>query len=254
MKFILLLVVSYFFLGVSEGTFFFTNGTDTLINFLFTLLCVALNWILFKNLLLRFGKWFEGVWKSIVKTISLVLILSIHTTLLNWIYIEVFWGESLAGTPFFPVVLPLAMALFLLWALGHHWVQKLELRKVRTATQPEITFELRKGRQTLFKTLSQTMGFIVINKLVFHISRDGEQLLIDRPLSELEPMLADKGFFRINRQLLLTRDAIQSYKVINNERIEVSISSMPGIPSTCIVSRYKAPAFRKWLVDPPFGL
>ena len=145
------------------------------------------------------------------------------------------------------------MVLFLFWALGHYWLQKLELKETQNALRPEVTFELRKGRQTIFRSIDQTLGFSVANKLVFHINKEGERLLIERPLSELEPMLAGKGFFRVNRQLLLSRDAVQSYKVINNERIKVTMRSVPGMPATCIVSRYKAPAFRKWLANPPFG-
>lgn len=252
-KIILLLTISYFFLGVSEGTFFFANGTDTLINFLFTLFCVALNWALFKQLYPRSEAWFKGAWKSVLRTMSLIFLLSTHTVLLNWVYIEALWRESLEETVFFPVVLPLAIVLFLLWALGHQWLQKLALQEKQTTGQSGITFELRKGKQTIFRSLGQTLGFVVNRKLVFLVSLEGERLLIDRPLRELESMLEGKGFFRLNRQLLLSRQAIQSYKVINNERIQVTLHGIPGIPSTCIVSRYKAPAFRKWLADPPLG-
>ncbi len=252
-KVTLLICISYFFLGVSEGTFFFTNGIDTLINFTFTLFCVVLNWRLFKLLHQQSERWFQSAGISILRTVMLILLLSSHTILLNWAYIELLWQENLEETAFFPVVLPLAITLFLLWTIGYRWLQKLALKKTQTTNLPEVTFELRKGKQTVFRSLSQTLGFVVDNKLVFLLSHQREQLLIDKTLNELEFLLEEKGFFRVNRQLLLCRNAIQSYKTIKNERIQVTLPAIPGMPLTCIVSRYKASAFRRWLANPPFS-
>lgn len=242
----LLLVTAYFFLGISEGAFlFFDSSPDAAINFAFTLVCVFSNWWVFKRLYQVTEK-LTGA-KRLLAMVVQILGLTLFTTLLNWVYIEVLWREALGNTAFFPVVLPLAVVLFTIWALGYPWLRGLGVE--RQDAMKTIEFEVRKGRQTIFCSLEQTVGFTVENKLVFLLASDGQRLLIDRSLSDLEEDLAGHGFFRINRQVLLSPGAIKAYRSVDNERIELTLIEPIANGNPCYVSRYKAPAFRQWLND-----
>ena len=239
-----LLATAYFFLGISEGAFlFFDSSPDAAINFAFTLVCVFSNWWLFKRQYQATAH-FLGL-RRYLSYIVVVLALSVFTTLLNWVYIELLWQEELRHTAFFPVVLPLAVLLFTAWALGYPWLKGLE--KGQRKTSELVEFEVKKGRHTVFCSLEQTLGFMVVNKLVFLLTAEGQRLLIDRSLSDLEEELVAYGFFRINRQVLLSPKSIKAYRTVENERIELTLVNSIAGPQPCYVSRYKAPAFRQWL-------
>lgn len=245
------ILIAYFFLGISEGTFLaFENSRDTTINFLFTLVCVFSNWSLFKWLYHRFEGHFNSTAMRLIGLGLNVMVLSGLTTLLNWMYIELFWQEALQNTAFFPIVLPLAIVLFLGWTVVYHWLQGL----AGQAASPEIVFEARKGREVMFCTLEETLGFVVEHKLVFLLHKEGQRLLIERSLTELEQELVANGYFRVNRQWLLNSKAIASYRTVENDRLEIRLNSAIGVDEFCFVSRYKATAFRKWLKSNPlFG-
>ena len=246
----LLLLTAYFFLGVSEGSFlFFDNVRDTSLNFLFTLICVFSNWALFKWLYRQSADWNEKYAIKGLGSLLQVTFLMAYTIALNWIYIELIWQEKLSNTAFFPVVLPLALLLFLAWTLGYPFLVSLN----EGPDQKAEMIEAKKGRQVVFCALDETLGFVVENKVVFLLHKNGQRLLMEKTLTELEEELTIAGFFRANRQILISPKAVEAYKVVENDRLEVQlIKALNG--QICFVSRYKAAAFRKWLNDhPSFG-
>ena len=165
LKLVLLGGVSYFFLGISEGAFFTFQGSDTLINFVFTVFCVGSSWVFFKALYPLLVRWVgEGVKARLFITFTLVLFLSSYITALNWVYIELFWREELGSTLFFSIVLPLAIILFLTWALFY---PKFRQFLTRPTKEIPILVEVHRGKQKMLIPLAEILGFVVENKLVF---------------------------------------------------------------------------------------
>lgn len=247
LKVFLLIAISYFFLGVSEGAFFNFSSTDTLVNFVFTLFCVSSSWGLFKRLYPRISgfmrKWSIG---PLVSGSVMVLLLSVYITLLNWTYIELLWMENLTETLFFSIVLPLAVMLFLTWSFLYPKLLEYMLRSAEVET---MVFEVSKGRGKVRMPMDQVLGFSVENKLTFLIALDGQKYICDQNLASLEELLIDHGFFRANRQLLLVKAAIAGYKSCINEKIQVSLHEAFGSKEITRISRYKAAAFRQWIAS-----
>lgn len=248
LKIALWLSISYFFLGLTEGSFFyFHNGVDTLLNFLFTLVCVGGSWLLFKST----PKWLPGFVESqgarrILMAILVVIGLLVFITLLNWFYIEVLWQERLGNTLFFSMVLPLATLLFTAWVIGYFvWLSYLN----QDSGSKVLSFQVKKGRQSARKPIAEVLGFQVEHKLVFLIDFEGQRYHIDRPMSDLEEELLSQGFFRVNRQLLLQRAAIEAFATASNDRVSLRLHSAFDLEVQPMVSRYKAPAFRKWMAE-----
>lgn len=245
LKLILLVSVSYFFLGISEGAFFSFSTSDTLINFAFTLFCVGSSWVVFKALYpLVVQKMGEASGRLWLAALVMVVLLSVYITLLNWTYIELLWMEQLGETLFFSIVLPLAVALFLGLVLLY---PRLQEYLARPAENESIRLEVTKGREKVFVAPDEVLGFIVESKLTFLVTRDGQKYLAEQSLTELETLLVDKGFFRANRQLLLVKAAVTAYKPLDNEKIQLSLQKAFGEACTFRISRYKAPAFRQWM-------
>ncbi len=245
LKITLLLVVSYFFVGISEGAFFNFSSSDTLINFVFTLFCVGSSWVLFKQLYPKISqlmmKWTISPRSS---GLAMVLLLSVYITLLNWTYIELLWMENLRDTLFFSIVLPLAVVLFLAWSFLY---PRLQDYLIRSAASDAMVFEVNKGREKVRVPVDQVLGFAVENKLTFLIAHDGQKYISDQNLTALEELLTDHGFFRANRQLLIVKAAVAGYKSCVNEKIQVSLHEAFGETMSTRISRYKAAAFRQWI-------
>jgi DNA-binding LytR/AlgR family response regulator len=75
----------------------------------------------------------------------------------------------------------------------------------------------------------------------------GEKLYLDfTTLDEVESVLDPKYFFRINRQVIIHIDAVQSIKSSGNAKIDI-ILKKPNHQIEVDVSRQRCPDFRKWL-------
>ncbi len=241
LKVAFLVAISYFFLGMTEGSFiWFSNGRDTLINFSFTLFCVGSSWMLFRSL-------YNYIAPSniLLKSLAITILLCSYITLLNWLYIEGLWQESLVQTPFFYIVLPLAVPLFLAWSFGYHWFIGQLIQNSKAA---EIEYLMvNHGKKRIPHPLSKTLAFVVEHRLVFLVSDDGKRYIIERTLNELEEMLNAFEFFRANRQLLISKKVVESYEVAGNDKLNIVLSADFDDLGQQTISRYKAPAFRKWL-------
>ena len=68
-------------------------------------------------------------------------------------------------------------------------------------------------------------------------------------LDDLEKKLVEGLFFRVSRQLLIHRTAIQGYKSIANSRLEVQVRReyCNGFSDDIVVSRYRRKEFIEWI-------
>lgn len=250
LKYGLLVAVSYFFVGVSQGSFaLFQQGMDSLINFCFTLFCVATSWWLFKKM---YAFWLTdnklNLFRRLLFSVIVSLLLCVYISALNWVYIELLWNENLGNTLYFPVVLPLALVLFLAWCVSYFLINKPDSRDAEAPSTPKILhFSVKKGRNIHCIPVDDALGFVIENGVVFLVSRDGKRFIVDQSMNDLEKLLGDRGFFRVNRQFLVVQSAVVSYQSIENEKLTVELHSLFVHSEPCMVSRYKAASFKRWL-------
>jgi DNA-binding LytR/AlgR family response regulator len=83
------------------------------------------------------------------------------------------------------------------------------------------------------------------DKLTWAVDRDGERLLLDRPLAELETGLDARRFFRLNRQLLVAAEAVRQFTPAGKGRLRVQLQ--PDLAGGVWVSQERAAEFRAWL-------
>jgi DNA-binding LytR/AlgR family response regulator len=67
-------------------------------------------------------------------------------------------------------------------------------------------------------------------------------------LDEIQSILDDKQFFRINRQMIINRDAVREIVPYFNRKVIVK-TAFP-IPEKAVVSRLKVTSFLSWLEKP----
>lgn len=83
------------------------------------------------------------------------------------------------------------------------------------------------------------------DSLVFALLTDGKKQHLDYTLEQLENVLDPQQFFRINRKVVVSADAITKIHPYFNNRLKLDLQPKP--PFEVIVSREKVSAFKAWL-------
>lgn len=84
-----------------------------------------------------------------------------------------------------------------------------------------------------------------VDKLTFVLTKQGERLLADETLGELEASLDPQRFFRANRQFLVQLDAIKGFRPQGKGQLRLDLQ--PAHEAPVLVSQERAKAFRDWL-------
>ena len=103
----------------------------------------------------------------------------------------------------------------------------------------------RRGAEFVAVPAAEAAYFHSDDKLTFLVSREGQRLLVDAPLADLEASLDPHEFFRLNRQFLARAEAIASFRPIGKGKLLVEL--VPRLRGEIIVSQEKAASFRRWL-------
>jgi DNA-binding LytR/AlgR family response regulator len=103
------------------------------------------------------------------------------------------------------------------------------------------------GIATIVLQVSQIAYIFLEGRQVIIRDKDGKDFLTDGVLDDIESEIDPTIFFRLNRQLIVSRDSCNGYTPIEFGKIQVPLS--PGFTGDTIVSQRKAPTFKKWYLD-----
>lgn len=84
------------------------------------------------------------------------------------------------------------------------------------------------------------------DKITFAITADGKRYPIDETLEQLEEKLDNTRFFRVNRQFIISVDAIDEMYAYSKSRVKIKLNP-PYAPDDVIVSTERSPHFKRWL-------
>lgn len=89
------------------------------------------------------------------------------------------------------------------------------------------------------------------NKLTYITTHDGKRYLKNRSLDELESLLPQDTFFRINRQFIVHIEAVNSIHTQQSGKLKVHLAPLPSLNSeegkNTFVSRERVSEFKAWL-------
>jgi two-component system, LytTR family, response regulator LytT len=114
---------------------------------------------------------------------------------------------------------------------------------ITAARQPRIVAKIN-DQLVIIKT-DDVAYFAIHNGTTWVHSSNGNKVLIDHSLDELEKQLSPSLFFRINRKFIVRVEAIKKIESYFNSRYVLKLS--PDIDEEVIVSRERAQQFKKWL-------
>ena len=89
--------------------------------------------------------------------------------------------------------------------------------------------------------------FYTASEKVSAYTPDGKQHPVDRTLDTLGEQLNERLFFRANRQFIVSRKVIKDVDLWLGNRLSVNL--LLPVPERIIVSKVKAPLFKKWLMQ-----
>lgn len=101
-----------------------------------------------------------------------------------------------------------------------------------------------RGR-TIPISIEQIAVLLIDEGITYLFNQKGESFHISKTMDEMEQGLPEEHFFRVNRQMILNRDAILEIVPYFNRKVVVKLNV--NIPEQVIVSRLKVTAFMKWL-------
>lgn len=128
--------------------------------------------------------------------------------------------------------------------------QSPDLKSILRSIQPEAKSYKRrflvKQRDRLLSIKSEEIAYLFTEMgIVYIMTLNSHKYAFDKPLDQLESQLDPEQFFRINRQIIGSIEAIAAAHPFEKGKIMVELSPKLNIPT--IVSREKASDFKRWM-------
>lgn len=106
-------------------------------------------------------------------------------------------------------------------------------------------FLVKIGNNILFKNIDEIAYFFAQDKIVYLVSVDAKQYIVDYRLEQLETLLNPHVFYRVNRKFFVKIDAIQKIKLLSNTRLQLFLK--PNFEQEIFISKEKVKEFKAWL-------
>lgn len=105
---------------------------------------------------------------------------------------------------------------------------------------------IRYGQTIKTVEIADAAYFYTEDKITHVCTFDNKRLPVDHNLDELESLLDPSRFFRINRQFIISVNAIESMYSYSKSRVKINLDPPSGIET--IVSAERSADFKEWLL------
>lgn len=95
-----------------------------------------------------------------------------------------------------------------------------------TAEEEPQKIILKVGRKNIPMEVRQIARIQISDSYVYLSDRDGKRFLIDHKLEDLERILPEVDFFRLNRQMIVHKSTIKDYSIYTRGRLKVSLHQL----------------------------
>ncbi|MEM7374294.1 MAG: LytTR family DNA-binding domain-containing protein [Bacteroidota bacterium] len=119
------------------------------------------------------------------------------------------------------------------------------MKESRTQAEYQKRFMVTSGEKIKSIPIDEVAYFFGQQKYVFLITKDHRRHIVDFTLGKLEGLLDPNQFYRINRQFIISFNAIQNMFSYSKSRVKIELDPPSDIEA--IVSIEKAKRFKEWL-------
>lgn len=128
---------------------------------------------------------------------------------------------------------------------GYH-SGNIDIQAVKTKFEYKNRFLIHLGSRMFFINTADIAYFYVSEKIVYLVNIDGARYPIDYSLEKIQQIINPSNFFRINRRVICSAQAIKEIKTHINSRLKI-ILSVGNYLDEAVVSREKVTAFKEWV-------
>jgi hypothetical protein len=172
-----------------------------------------------------------------------------------------YFGISILETTFLNFAFPLIMMLILLFNLYYfsffiflRWKQAQQSigrlagqLRVSAAVEDVEYFAVPFGGDQLSIPTSEILYFYREEKNNYARTLRGDTYIIPQTLDELEKMLNQGMFFRLNRQVIANFSCCKSYSDAGYGKLQVELNPAVPLEGSVIISQRKSPKFKGWM-------
>lgn len=237
------LILFQFYLGNPERFIQGSFPMDDLMDLTYVVSTLAFYWILYQVIVhwserfsARYDEWVVRIGRIALLT---TLILITDYLSLNW-YLKSLY-ETSVYTDYWVLEMPLKLILIVL--IGYFSNGK---RNERTKLE-SLKFKVKAGKTTKLLSVDDILFFQVQYQNTYAITTKQEKVVMEESLSDLEDRLESADFFRLNRQVLAKKEAIQSFEPLTNRKLKVELLTVPDLSAEQEISRLRAPEFKRWV-------
>lgn len=106
-------------------------------------------------------------------------------------------------------------------------------------------FLVKQGVKLLSVETTEIAYFYIEDSVSFFKNHQGQKFVVDYKMDELEEFLDPGRFFRVNRALIVTHQAVVQIQPYYNHRLALTLA--PALDKETIVSRERANDFKLWM-------
>lgn len=134
---------------------------------------------------------------------------------------------------------------YLKWTHAEHTMMKVLASVSEPENKNKDIFMVSKGANVIPLPTTQ-ISYVYRDEEVNYLKTvDAETYYLSQSLDEIQQQLSEDTFFRANRQIIVHRQAIKNYGLLDYGKLEADL--LPTYKEKVIISQKKALAFKKWL-------
>lgn len=251
------LFISYFLYSLIDFSVFSISewDQDKIVNLIQTWFTLFSSYYIYNACLKLAFVYYENI--SVKKLI--ILLFCISFVVISWIIVtelifyKLYYNISslYEETTFFDFDLPFTIVLLTIGSLffyQKYYVKPL-IKEKDNGTHDLKKLTVTKGKKKLFIDYKDVGLVYIENEIVIIQTLSGEKYYTEETLGSIINKLSNTFFFRLNRQVIISRIAIKEFEKLAFQKLRVLLIEDINYEEPIIVSKYNAPAFKKWLTN-----
>ncbi len=130
--------------------------------------------------------------------------------------------------------------------LGH--TQSMERLIQYGSIRKKSRLVVKRGMEYISLRMDDIVLFYTENKLVFVTDVAGKKYIAENNLSDLEELLDNSQFFRVNRQYIVNINYIRGYKTYEKVKLLLELN-IPELNHHIVISQENSSQFRQWMYN-----
>jgi len=156
--------------------------------------------------------------------------------------------QSLSETTFYEFDVPLTVAILTIGSF--YFYQKNFYSPIMQKNgESELKIEAFAGKESRLISTIDIAAIYLSENITWITLLNGKTFYTNKTLLDLTEIISNDDFFKLNRQTIISRKAVDGYERLDYQKLLIKSISNLEIKANLVVSKYNAPIFKKWLTN-----